>query len=146
MLTFASSLPCLHTFWHAIPTSSYIFNVFYFLVYIGSCSVCRYVCMVNVPYRTLSIASPFPVLSSNCLSHTLHFYSLPSRSLLQLPVAQLAGAIYCDRALRINGFTGEGVQSGTVLIVKAHSVTPRWITTKTIDFDSKVTLLISLLL
>ena len=36
MLTFAfmhaSSLPCLHTFWHAIPTSFYIFNVFYFLV------------------------------------------------------------------------------------------------------------------
>ena len=32
MLTFVSSLPCLHTFWHAIPTSSYIFNVFYFLV------------------------------------------------------------------------------------------------------------------
>ena len=30
----ASSLPCLHTFWHAIPTSFYIFNVFYFLVYI----------------------------------------------------------------------------------------------------------------
>ena len=24
-----------HTFWHAIPTSFYIFNVFYFLVYIG---------------------------------------------------------------------------------------------------------------
>ena len=79
------------------------------------------------------------------LSHTLHCYSL-SCSLLQLPVPQLAGAIYCDRALRINGFTGEGVQSGTVLIVKAHSVTPRWITTKTIDFDSKVTLLVSLLL
>ena len=36
MLTFASSLPCLHTFWHAIPTSSYIFNVFYFHVYIQS--------------------------------------------------------------------------------------------------------------
>ena len=30
----ASSLPCLHTFWHAIPTSSYIFNVFYFLLYL----------------------------------------------------------------------------------------------------------------
>ena len=27
----ASSLPCLHTFWHAIPTSFYIFNVFFFL-------------------------------------------------------------------------------------------------------------------
>ena len=24
----ASSLPCLHTFWHAIPTSFYVFNVF----------------------------------------------------------------------------------------------------------------------
>ena len=31
----ASSLPCLHTFWHAIPTSLYIFNVFYFLVHRG---------------------------------------------------------------------------------------------------------------
>ena len=29
----ASSLPCLHTFWHAIPTSFYIFHVFYFFVY-----------------------------------------------------------------------------------------------------------------
>ena len=27
-----SSLPCLDTFWHAIPTSFYIFNVFYLLV------------------------------------------------------------------------------------------------------------------
>ena len=39
MLTFAfmlSSLPCLYTFWHAIPTSFYIFNVFYFFIYIGS--------------------------------------------------------------------------------------------------------------
>ena len=33
----ASSLPCLHTFWHAIPTSSYICNVFYFLVSILHC-------------------------------------------------------------------------------------------------------------
>ena len=29
----ASSLPCLHTFWHAIPTSFYIFKVYYFLAY-----------------------------------------------------------------------------------------------------------------
>jgi len=27
----ASSLPCLHTFWHAIPTSFYFLNVLYFL-------------------------------------------------------------------------------------------------------------------
>ena len=26
-----SSLPCLYTFWHAIPTSFYIFDAFYFL-------------------------------------------------------------------------------------------------------------------
>ena len=29
----ASSLPCLRTFCHAIPTSFYVYNVFYFLVY-----------------------------------------------------------------------------------------------------------------
>ena len=28
IFTIISSLPCLHTFWHAIPTSFYIFNVF----------------------------------------------------------------------------------------------------------------------
>ena len=27
--TIIPSLPCLHTFWHAIPTSFYIFNIFY---------------------------------------------------------------------------------------------------------------------
>ena len=65
---------------------------------------------------------PFPM-------HSLHCYFLPC--------SKPTGAIYCDRALRINGFTG-GVQRGTVLVVKAHSATPRWITTKKIDFDSKV--------
>ena len=30
--TVISFLPCLHTFWHAIPTSFYIFNVFISLV------------------------------------------------------------------------------------------------------------------
>ena len=63
---------------------------------------------------------------------------LPSPFTPPLCPTQPTGAIYCDRALRINGFTGEGVQSGTVLVVKAHSATPRWITNKKIDFDSKV--------
>ena len=31
--TIISSLPCLHTFWHAIPTSFYIFNVFKSCIY-----------------------------------------------------------------------------------------------------------------
>ena len=39
----------------------------------------------------------------------------------------------------MNGFNGEGVQSGVVLVVKAHSVKPHWTTTKNIDFDEKVT-------
>ena len=30
----ASSLHCLHTFWHSIPTSFYIFNVFFFNYFI----------------------------------------------------------------------------------------------------------------
>ena len=33
--TIISSLPCLHTFWHAIPTYFYIFNVFLSLVVIS---------------------------------------------------------------------------------------------------------------
>ena len=35
--TFISFLPCLHTFWHAIPTSFYISNVFLFLLYKHTC-------------------------------------------------------------------------------------------------------------
>jgi len=38
----------------------------------------------------------------------------------------------------MNGFNGEGVQSGAVLVVKAHSVTPRWTKNKTNDFDERV--------
>ena len=101
-------------------------------------------CMFPIPHSPLLLPFLFsPPIAYPTLSIATPFLSC---SLLQLPVAQLAGTIYCDRALRSNGFTGEGVQSGTVLIVKAQSVTPRWITTKTIDFDSKVTLLVSLLL
>ena len=75
-------------------------------------------CVVYFPHSKLLPPSPFSSL---------------------LPPTQPTGAIYCDRALRMNGFTGEGMQSGTVLVVKAHSVTPCWITTKKIDFDNKVT-------
>ena len=44
--TIISSLPCLHTFWHAIPTSFYIFNVF------KSCYIndhCGFVGFVSIP-------------------------------------------------------------------------------------------------
>ena len=36
------------------------------------------------------------------------------------------GAVYCDRMLRMGGFDGEGVQSGSVLVVKSHSSIPLW--------------------
>ena len=36
------------------------------------------------------------------------------------------GAVYCDRMLRLGGFDGEGVQSGSVLVVKSHSSIPLW--------------------
>ena len=36
------------------------------------------------------------------------------------------GAVYCDRMLRMSGFDGEGVQSGSVLVVKSHSSVPLW--------------------
>ena len=38
----ALSLPCLHTFWHAIPTSFYIFNVFF-----KSCYKYEYSCPIK---------------------------------------------------------------------------------------------------
>ena len=44
--TIISSLPCLHTFWHAIPTSFYIFNVF------KSCIICS---MMYTAYHKLLI-------------------------------------------------------------------------------------------
>ena len=43
--TIISSLPCLHTFWHAIPTSFYIFNVF------KSCI--RYILIARDDYNTI---------------------------------------------------------------------------------------------
>ena len=40
----ALSLPCLHTFWHAVPTSFYIFNVF------KSC-FCTFLMLISVTVR-----------------------------------------------------------------------------------------------
>ena len=51
MLTFAfmlSSLPCLYTFWHAIPTSFYTFNVLYFLF--------LYLFDVNLSYSLIDLS------------------------------------------------------------------------------------------
>ena len=49
--TIISSLPCLHTFWHSIPTSFYIFNVFkscYICAHEGTCSCNNNINMVHL--------------------------------------------------------------------------------------------------
>ena len=48
------------------------------------------------------------------------------RGLLQKVTGICTGAVYCDIALRQNGFPGENVRSGTVLVVKTHQADPRW--------------------
>lgn len=42
------------------------------------------------------------------------------RGLLQLATGICTGSIYCDRDLRRNGFSGEGLHSGSVLVTKTH--------------------------
>ena len=36
------------------------------------------------------------------------------------------GAVYCDLSLRTKGFTGEGVQGSSTLVVKTHESTPKF--------------------
>ena len=42
------------------------------------------------------------------------------RGLLQLTTGICTGSLYCDKSLRRGGFPGEGVRSGSVLVVKTH--------------------------
>lgn len=42
------------------------------------------------------------------------------RGLLQLATGICTGSLYCDKTLRRGGFPGEGVRSGSVLVVKTH--------------------------
>ena len=49
-----------------------------------------------------------------------------ARGLLQDTTGICTGAIYCDTTLRKNGYPGECIRSGTVLVVKTHQIEPRW--------------------
>lgn len=42
------------------------------------------------------------------------------RGLLQMATGVCTGSLYCDKSLRRGGFPGEGVRSGSVLVVKTH--------------------------
>ncbi len=48
------------------------------------------------------------------------------RGLLEKATGVCTGAIYCDRALRYQGFVGENIVSGSVLVVKSHVHTYQW--------------------
>lgn len=48
------------------------------------------------------------------------------RGLLERATGICTGAVYCDISLRSRGFLGEHIRSGRALVVKTHSVSPRW--------------------
>ena len=48
------------------------------------------------------------------------------RGLLQDTTGICTGGIYCDTTLRKNGYPGECIRSGVVLVVKTHQIDPRW--------------------
>ena len=49
-----------------------------------------------------------------------------ARGLLQDTTGICTGGIYCDKTLRKNGYPGECIRSGVVLVVKTHQTSPWW--------------------
>ena len=49
------------------------------------------------------------------------------RGLLQKATGVCTGGVYCDPSLRSSGFPGDSVRSGSVLVVKTHDSSPRWV-------------------
>ena len=60
----ASSLPCLHTFWHAIPTSFYIFNVFLFSCFYTFLMLVSNLMLISATARVKSILSSVQVTTT----------------------------------------------------------------------------------
>ena len=49
-----------------------------------------------------------------------------TRGLLEKASGICTGYLYCDLAMRAHGYVGENVKTGRVLVVKTHSIVPRW--------------------
>ena len=49
------------------------------------------------------------------------------RGILEVATGICTGAIYCDASLRSQSFIGEGLQSGSVLVVKTHGSAAMWL-------------------
>lgn len=52
------------------------------------------------------------------------------RGLLERATGICTGFLYCDYAMRREGFIGETVKSGNALVVKTHTISPKWYGTK----------------
>ena len=48
------------------------------------------------------------------------------RTLLEKATGVCTGSYACDMSLRYAGFTGEGIQSSNVIVVKTHEAKPHW--------------------
>ena len=48
------------------------------------------------------------------------------RGLLEKATGVCTGSIYCDKTLRAEGFCGEGIRSGSALVVKTHDSILQW--------------------
>ena len=48
------------------------------------------------------------------------------RGLLEKATGICTGFIYCDSVMRMNGYIGEDIKSGSVLVAKTHTWEPRW--------------------
>lgn len=53
------------------------------------------------------------------------------RQLLEAATGICTGSVMCDMSLRLNGFTGENLNSGSVLVVKTHALVPTWVNEST---------------
>ena len=49
-----------------------------------------------------------------------------TRGLLERASGICTGFLHCDTVMRANGYVGETVKSGKVLVVKTHSTVPKW--------------------
>ena len=49
-----------------------------------------------------------------------------TRGLLEKASGICTGYLYCDLAMRAHGYVGENIKTGRVLVVKTHSIVPRW--------------------
>ena len=49
-----------------------------------------------------------------------------TRGLLERASGICTGFIFCDTIMRANGYVGETVKSGKVIVVKTHSTVPKW--------------------